>query len=129
MIDAQGVEDVRSAKLPTALVATDGCDPFWLAASVGVEVVAADGVLVVCAVELADNPLGPLVAGATPLAAPPPPLAAAAAATDNWCWTVVVVVSVPFFGLSGPALACGLPEGSTRTIIAILLPLSIDNEK
>lgn len=82
--------------------------PFWLATFAGVEVA-----LWVCAVELADNPLGPLAA--------PPPFVAPAAAADNWCWTVV---SVPFFGLSGPALACGLPEGSTRTIIAIVLPLT-----
>lgn len=91
-----------------------------MATFVGVEVVEDDEVLVVCAaVEPADNPLGPLVA---PVSATP----FVPAADDNWCWTVV---SVPFLGLSGPAFDCGLPEGSTRTIIAILLPLTVDNEK
>lgn len=50
---------------------------------------------------------------------PPPP-----APLD--CWPAPALVAAIFFGLSGPAVDCGVPEGSTRTIIAIVLPF--DNE-
>lgn len=54
---------------------------------------------------------------------PPPPLAlAAAAVVEQLAEGGGGTAAASFLGLCGPAVSCGVLEGSTRTMIAILAP-------